>query len=136
MIKLYFKIQNNMLTTNLLYLITALVLIVNIAIRIFPGVFISFPVNRSFYSGRIKIAPISLFTYCDVYLLLLFIILIFFFLGTDFTNSMEEITLAVGGSRTNKFMARKLGTILFVYLILYVISFANIYIVCIVHPLL
>lgn len=127
MIKLYFKIQNNMLTTNLLYLITALVLIVNIAIRIFPGVFISFPVNRSFYSGRIKIAPISLFTYCDVYLLLLFIILIFFFLGTDFTNSMEEITLAVGGSRTNKFMARKLGTILFVYLILYVISFANIY---------
>lgn len=126
MIRFYFKIENKMLTENLLYLVIALVLEVNIFIRIFPRMFISLPVDRN-YSGGIKTVPAFLFVYCDVYLLMLFIILIFFFLGTGFTNSMEEITLAAGGSRTNKFMARKLGAILFVYLILYVVSFVNIY---------
>lgn len=124
MIKFYLKIQNNMLTKNLLYIVTTIVLILNIIIRIFPRVFIDIPQETTVVYNVI---PTAIFTYCDVYLLLLFIILIFFFLGTDFKNSMEEISLAVGGSKTNKFMLRKLVAILILYLILYTISAVNIY---------
>lgn len=123
MIKFYLKIQNNMITKNLLYIVTLLVLIFNVIIRIFPRKFI----NISIEDNSLKIIPYKLYTYCDVYLLILFIILIFFFLGTDFKNSMEEMTLAIGGSNTNKFMARKLISILSLYVVLYLVSFVNIY---------
>ncbi|WP_051986322.1 hypothetical protein [Clostridium amazonitimonense] len=126
MIKFYLKIQNNMLTKNLLYMVTFLVLSLNLVIRIWPRRFIIIQgLNRDY--ANIKVIPTKIYTYCDVYLLLLFIILIFFFLGIDFKNSMEEISIAIGGSKTNKFMARKLGSMLIMYFALYVISFVNIY---------
>jgi hypothetical protein len=96
-------------------------------IRVFPKKFIDIPILDYSQGALVNIVPTSLYTYCDVYLLLLFVILIFFFLGVDFNNSMEEIALAVGGSKTNKFMLRKLATILLLYSVLYLITFVNIY---------
>lgn len=124
MIKFYLKIQNNMLTKNLLYIISLIVIALNIIIRIFPQTFID---RISIDYDLRNVNPTSIYTYCDVYLLLLFIILIFFFIGTDFNNSMEDISLAIGGSRTNKFFLRKLISLLLLYLILYTVTFANIY---------
>lgn len=123
MIKFYLKIQNNMITKNLLYIVTFLVLMFNVIIRIFPRKFI----NISRANSSVKMIPYNLYTYCDVYLLILFIVILFFFLGTDLKNSMEEITLAIGGSSINKFMLRKLISILSLYIVLYLISFVNIY---------
>ncbi len=123
MVKFYLKIENNMLINKLLYIITTLVLMFNMALRIFPNIFIG---AYKFHDTKV-IVPIELFEYCDGYLLLLFIILLFFFLGTDFTNSMEDISLVVGGSKTNKFMLRKLISLLCIYMALYVITFTNIY---------
>jgi hypothetical protein len=98
----------------------------NVIIRIIPERFIKVSQTISEAPTRCKV-PSELYMYCDVYLLILFIILIFFTLGIDFNNSMEEIALAVGGSKTNKFMLRKLISILTVYFCLYIISFLNIY---------
>ncbi|WP_207753033.1 hypothetical protein [Clostridium yunnanense] len=120
------KIQNNMLVTNLLYIIVSIILMTNVIIRIIPQRFIkvSKAISEAPISNKV---PSELYMYCDVYLLILFIILIFFTLGIDFNNSMEDIALAVGGSKTNKLMVRKLISILTVYLCLYIISFLNIY---------
>ncbi|ERI93573.1 hypothetical protein HMPREF1982_01657 [Clostridiales bacterium oral taxon 876 str. F0540] len=126
MVRFYLRIQNNMLVKNLLYIVVLMVSAFNIAVRLFPQKFI-YSLRRYGGLNNVIIVPKDIYTYCDVYLLLLFIILIYFFLGTDFNNSMEEIALAVGGSRTNKFMLRKLGAILGLYIILYSITFANIY---------
>lgn len=125
MIRFYLKMQNRILTQNLLYLIAGIVLFFNLIIRLFPRWFIRIP--RAESNIRILLTPAALYTYCDVYLLLIFVILIFFFLGTDYKNSMEDIALAVGGSNTNKFMRRKLVVLLLIYLLLYLISFTNIY---------
>lgn len=125
MIKLYFKIQNKILVSNLLYIIIGVILLCNVAIRIYPKTFIHVPTISD--ETYILIQPIKLYTYCDVYMLMIFLILIFFSLGIDFTNSMEDICLAIGGSRINKFMVRKLTTIIIIYFILYIISFINIY---------
>jgi hypothetical protein len=127
MIKFYLKIENNMLSRNLLYIVTSLVLIINAIIRIYPKKFINIPIVNSENNFVVKIVPKEIFYYCDVYLLLLFILLIFFFLGIDFNNSMEEISLAIGGARTNKFMLRKLGVLLLLYLVLYIVTFTNLY---------
>lgn len=128
MIKFYLKIQNKILFKDLLIIVTFFVLVFNFLIRIFPNTFIKLDIRQGNYKTFfINIVPIELFTYCDVYLLLLFVILIFFFLGIDFNNSMEEITLAIGGSKTNKFMLKKLFSILVLYFSLYIISFINIY---------
>jgi len=127
MIKFYLRIQNKMLTPHLLSIVTLIILLANLTIRIFPVNFISLPqstLNNKFIA---RILPTSLFTYCDVYLLMLFIILIFFFLGTDYDNSMEDIALASGGSKTNKLFIRKLAAIGTLYFVLYTITFTNIY---------
>lgn len=123
MIKFYLKIQNNMLFHNLLYIISFLVIAFNIVFRILPEKFISF-----MYAGDFRLyTPIAIYTWCDGYLLILFVILIFFFIGTDFNNSMEDIGLTAGGSRTNKFFVRKLASLLLLYLVLYAVTFINIY---------
>jgi hypothetical protein len=126
MIKFHLKLINNMFVNNLLYIVTLCVLAANIIVRLNPSGIIG---AASTYNDAfmVKIMPVGLFTFCDVYLLLLFIILIFFYIGTDFKNSMEEISLAVGGSKTNKFMLRKLISLLTIYVILYLISFTNMY---------
>lgn len=122
MVKFYLKLENNMLVNKLLYIITSLVLIFNIILRIFPKSFL----KSHQFNGIQIIVPIELYEYCDGYLLILFILLIFFFLGTDFSNSMEDISLVIGGSKTNKFMLRKLISLLCLYLVLYIITFINI----------
>lgn len=116
-----------MLTKNLLYLVIAFVLAFNVVVRMLPRRFISLLIAAGGTMGPIRVVPASLYNYCDVYLLLIFIILIFFFVGTDYRNSMEEIALAVGGSSTNKFMLRKLSAVLLLHFALYIITFANIY---------
>ena len=95
-------------------------------IRVFPGKFIHF---RSYADLNIakEIVPRELFIYCDVYLLIIFIIMIIFFIGMDFLNSMASITLVSGGLRINKFMLRKIIVILLVYISLYIITYTNIY---------
>ena len=126
MIKFYLRIENHMLTPHLLSIITLIILAFNLIIRISPTNFIKLPQSfNSRYMGLIM--PTSLFTYCDVYLLVLFIILIFFFLGIDYETSMEDIALASCGSKTNKLFARKLAAIISLYLVLYTITFVNIY---------
>lgn len=127
MLKFHLKLQNNMITTNLLYAIISFIILFNILIRLFPYIFIdvSSILNHSQFVK--SIIPVKLFTYCDVYILILFIVIIFFTLGIDFNNSMEEISLAIGGSKTNKFMIRKLFSMLFLYMIMYTMSFINIY---------
>lgn len=126
MIKFYFKILNKMLTKNLLYIIIFLVLLFNTIVRLFKEEFIHIPaINGG--TMIINLIPNKIYSFCDLYLLLLFVILIFFFLGVDFKNSMEELALSIGGSRTNKFMLRKLAIILIIYFALYFISFVNIY---------
>lgn len=127
MIRDYFKVLNNMITQNLLYYITGFILLLNIVIRVKPKIFINMSQQQVNILTNMKVIPTSLFNLCDVYLLLLFIITICFFLGLDFTNSMEELVLAAGGSKINKFMLRKLYTTLTLYIILYFISFINIY---------
>lgn len=124
MMKFYIKILNNILVKNLLYIVIFIVFAVNIFIRIFPSMFIH-DLEGSYYVGMTQ--PIAIYTYCDVYLLLLFILLLFFYIGIDFNNSMEEISLTVSSSVVNKFTIRKLITILVVYFFLYAISFINIY---------
>lgn len=127
MIKFYMRIQNKMLGRNLLYIISIAVLLINVILRAFYKRFfpdINFGGEGSIF---VKINVYKLYTYCDIYLLVLFIILIFFYLGTDFKNSMEDISLAIGGSKTNKFMLRKLGVLLLFYSFLYTITFINVY---------
>lgn len=126
-IKFYLKFQNNILTKNLLVIVTSITLIMNLIIRFFPKNFITVPYHFSDVSDSRTIMPFSLFTYCDVYLLVLFVVLMFFFLGVDFDNSMEEISLASGGSRGNKFFIRKIVVLLALYFVLYLITFINIY---------
>lgn len=126
MIKFYFKILNKMLVKNLFYIVIFLLLIFNTIIRLFKEKFIYIPaINNS--TMVINLMPNEIYSFCDLYLLLLFVILIFFFLGIDFKNSMEDLALSIGGSRTNKFILRKLGIILLLYFTLYSITFANIY---------
>ncbi|QAA31773.1 hypothetical protein [Clostridium manihotivorum] len=126
MIRFYLKVINNIFIKNLLYIIFAVVVLFNILIRVMPYKFIN--ISTMFQGVAVtKKVPNELYMYCDVYLLLLFVILIFFTLGVDFNNSMEDISLAIGGSRTNKFMIRKLISILLVYFFLYSVSFFNIY---------
>jgi len=126
MIKFYFKILNRMLVKNLFCIVIFLLLIFNTIIRIFKEKFIHIPaINNS--TMVINLIPNKLYSFCDLYLLLLFVILIFFFLGIDFKNSMEDLALSIGGSRTNKFMLRKLTIILLLYFALYFVSFVNIY---------
>ncbi len=127
MIKAYLKILNNLLTENLLYYVSAFVLIINALVRFNPKIVLNINEQQATILNDIEIIPTGLFTFCDVYLLLFFIIIIYFFLGSDFTNSMEDISLAVGGSKINKFMYRKLYTTLIVYAFLYLVSFINIY---------
>lgn len=127
MFKFYFKLQNKMLTKNLFYYIAFIVIVFNIAIRICPGKFIS--INKFGYAKiyDLKVIPREIFTYCDVYLLMMFLIIIFFFIGKDFNNSMEELTLCIGGSKINKFMVKKLFVIMSIHVSLYIITFINIY---------
>lgn len=127
MIKTYLKFQNNLFVKNLLIIVAIGTLILNLVIRVNPSAFIK--VLDVGEKGVIMhpILPTTLFTICDVYLLLMFIIIIFFSIGTDFENSMEEISLVSGGLKTNKFFLRKIASLLTLYFVLYVVSFANIY---------
>lgn len=124
MVKYYLKLQNKILVKNLLFWTTTLVLGFNLIVRIWPGTFIKDPVLKPIIR---QVPPIALFNYCDGYLLVLFLILIIFLIGTDFDNSMEEIGLIAGGYSFNKFILNKIAAILMLYGTLYVVTFLNFY---------
>lgn len=127
MVKFYLKLQSRILSKGLLFVIAGLVVLFNIAIRFYPEFFIP-GLNRGVASpGIIRIIPTALYSYCDVYLLLILIILLYFSIGADFYNKMGEITLAIGGSKTNKFMLKKFLSLLAVYVPIYLATYLNIY---------
>lgn len=128
MIKFYLKILNKIFEEKTVYFVSAIVLIVNIIIRMFPSKFIDLKFLSYFDSINVQtIVPIKLFVFCDVYLLLIFLILIIYSVGIDFKNSMEDITLAIGGSFINKYSLRKIITLILVFASLYMVSFVNVY---------
>lgn len=126
MISLYYKFQNKLLVKNILNYIIVIVLMINIVMRIKPDIFIDFT-NYANRNNSIILIPQQLFSYCDVYLLGIFIIVMFFMITKDFQTSIEEITLVIGGSRGNKYILRKLLTLFIIYISLYIISYFNIY---------
>ena len=127
MLQFYLKIQSKILSRQLLCGIIVLVIMFNIALRVFPHRFI--PVNG--YGGllgeSLKTVPTFLYSSCDVYLLIIFIILVYFSLGVDFYNKMEELSLAVGGAKYNTYMAKKFFSLLIVYIPVYLLTYVNIY---------
>lgn len=127
MIKFYLKLQSRILSKALLLGIIALIVLFNIAIRLEPGYFIPGFNRMGASMGIFKVIPTALYSYCDVYLLLIFIILVYFSIGADFYNKMGEITLAIGGSKTNIFMLKKFLSLFVVYVPLYLATYINIY---------
>lgn len=127
MIKFYLYIQSKLLSKAFLYSALLVIIIFNILLRISPNSFIHIYGSSSSYGMNTKIMPLSLFAYCDVYMLLIFIIIIYFSLGMDFYNSMEEITLAIGGSKINIYMFKKFISMFAVYFPLYILTYINIY---------
>lgn len=71
--------------------------------------------------------PLANYTYCDVYLLTILVIAIYFSCGQDFSNSMEELSLASGKSRTNRFILMKSLYLLLIYVMVYVPTYLNLY---------
>lgn len=72
-------------------------------------------------------SPINnLFSICDFYLLLIYVILIIFTVGMDFRNSMSHISLSASKSRSNDYMVKKIITIISQYGICYGLTLINI----------
>lgn len=68
----------------------------------------------------------NLFSICDFYLLLIYVVLIIFTIGMDFKNSMSHISLSASKSKSNDYMLKKIITIISQYSICYVITLINI----------
>lgn len=125
--KFYLDISAKVLSKKFLYSVPILVVVFNFVLRLFPDTFFEdYGLLEGSVPGTI-IVPKELFGYCDVYLLLLFIIIVYFALGLDFTNSMEDVTLIAGGSKLNMFMLRKFFSLLCIYVPLYIITYINVY---------
>jgi hypothetical protein len=72
-------------------------------------------------------SPINnLFSICDFYLLLIYVILLIFTIGMDFKNSMSHISLTASKSKSNDYMVKKIITIASQYGICYIITLLNI----------
>ncbi|AKN31518.1 hypothetical protein Ccar_11845 [Clostridium carboxidivorans P7] len=68
----------------------------------------------------------NLFSICDFYLLIIYVILIIFTIGMDFKNSMSHISLSASKSKSNDYIIKKIITIISQYSICYVITLINI----------
>ena len=123
MIKFYLELQSKIFSKKLYYGIAALAVAFNIVLRIIPEFFIH--INTS--ELNFKIIPAALYSYCDVYFLMIFIVLLYFSLGIDFYNKMEELTLSIGGAKFNRYAAKKFISLLAAYIPLYLITYLNIY---------
>ncbi len=72
-------------------------------------------------------SPINnLFSICDFYLLIIYVVLIIFTIGLDFKNSMSYISLSASKSKSNDYMIKKILTIISQYGICYAITLINI----------
>ncbi|KOC31884.1 hypothetical protein [Clostridium botulinum] len=72
-------------------------------------------------------SPINnLFSICDFYLLIIYVVLIIFTIGIDFKNSMSHISLAASKSKSNDYIMKKIITIISQYGICYSITLINI----------
>ena len=72
-------------------------------------------------------SPINnLFSICDFYLLLIYVVLIIFTIGMDFKNSMSHISLCASKGKSNDYMIKKIMTIISQYGICYGITLINI----------
>lgn len=68
----------------------------------------------------------NLFSICDFYLLLIYVILIIFTVGMDFKNSISHISLSASKSKSNDYMINKIITIISQYGICYGLTLINI----------
>lgn len=68
----------------------------------------------------------NLFSICDFYLLIVYVIILIFTIGMDFKNSMSHITLSASKSKSNDYIVNKILTIISQYFICYSISLINI----------
>jgi len=68
----------------------------------------------------------NLFSICDFYLLLTYVVFIIFTIGMDYKNSMSFISLSASKSRSNDYMVNKIITLISQYGICYAISLINI----------
>lgn len=68
----------------------------------------------------------NLFSICDFYLPLVFVLFIIFTIGMDFKNSMSQITLSASKSRSNDYMVKKIKTIICQYAVCYGITLINV----------
>ncbi|WMJ82265.1 hypothetical protein RBU49_08460 [Clostridium sp. MB40-C1] len=72
-------------------------------------------------------SPINnLFSICDFYLLIIYVVLLMFTIGMDFKNSMSDISLSASKSKSNDYMIKKILTIISQYGICYIITLINI----------
>lgn len=72
-------------------------------------------------------SPINnLFSICDFYLLIIYVVLIIFTIGMDFKNSMNAISLSASKSKSNDYIIKKIITIVSQYCICYGITLINI----------
>lgn len=126
MIKFYLDIQNKILTRNILLDVLIIVMVFNIMLVIKPELIINFNSFNEVNQQNL-LMPTELFIYCDIYMVILFVIMMFFSIGGDFNNSVYDITLAIGGSKTNKFVLKKIISMLLFYACIYLISYINIY---------
>ena len=63
----------------------------------------------------------NLFSICDFYLLLTYVVFIIFTIGMDYKNSMSFISLSASKSRSNDYMVNKIITLISQYGICYAI---------------
>ncbi|MDP4143349.1 MAG: hypothetical protein Q8936_02530 [Bacillota bacterium] len=68
----------------------------------------------------------NLFSICDFYLLLVYVVFLIFTVGMDFKNSMGHISLSASKSKSNDYMVKKIMTIICQYVICYAITLINI----------
>lgn len=68
----------------------------------------------------------NLFSICDFYLLLIFVVFIIFTVGMDFENSMSPISISASKSKSNDYMVKKIITIISQYTLCYALTLVNI----------
>jgi len=118
MLKFYKKHINNIFNFNFFNALYVLTAVLNVMLLLAVktnhlGFGHNFPIN-------------NLFSICDFYLLLIYVVLIIFTIGMDFKTSMSHISLSVSKSRSNDYMVKKIIAIISQYGICYGITLINI----------
>jgi len=118
MLKYYKKHINNIYSFNFFNALYVLTAVLNVMLLL------AAKTNHLGFGHNLPIN--NLFSICDFYLLLIYVILIVFTIGMDFKTSMSHISLSASKSKSNDYMVKKIITIISQYGICYVITLINI----------